>query len=205
MRKLLPLFTLIVLIASMIPLAAFSDSNPVYYYVKTGDYGPLNMREAASTKAEIIAQIPYGEKVELLDFFINSTWASCNYKGHYGYVMTRYLSFDKPHPKPGPGPTPKPTAKPSASMFTGFKPAYYNAIVRPSTPAGFVHMRWAPSKEEPIFQDYYAGKSLQVFYANDTWCQVYDTATHMFGYMMKQFLTYTGPIGYGDGLGNSQQ
>lgn len=205
MRKLLPLLTLVVLIASMIPLAAFADSTPVYYYVKTNDYGALNMREDATTKAKIITQIPYGTKIELLDFFVGSTWAYCNYKGHYGYVMTRYLSFDKPHPVPGPVPTPKPTASPSTAIFTGFKPAYYNAIVRPSTPTGFVHMRWAPSKQEPIFQDYYASKPLQVLYANDTWCQVYDTETHVFGYMMKQFLTYVGPIQYGDGVGNTQQ
>lgn len=205
MRKLLPLLTLVVLIASMIPLAAFADSTPVYYYVKTSNYEPLNLREAESTKSKIIAKIPYGTKVELLDFFVGSTWASCNYDGHYGYVMTQYLSFDKPHPKPKPGPVPTPKPTPSASMFAGFKPAYYSAIVRPTTPTGFVHMRWAPSKQEKIFQDYYAGQALQVLYANDTWCQVYDTQNHVFGYMMKQFLTYVGPIQYGDGLGNAQQ
>lgn len=203
MRKLLPLLTLVVLIASMIPLAALADSTPIYYYVKTGDYGPLNMRESESTKAKIVTQIPYGEKVELLDFFLNATWASCNYKGYYGYVMTRYLSFDKPRPAPGPVPTAKPTAAPSTPIFTGFKPAYYNASVRPSTPTGFVHMRWAPSKDEPIFQDFYAGEALQVLYANDSWCQVYDPQTHTFGYMMKQFLTYVSPIQFGDGLGNA--
>ena len=82
-------------------------------------------------------------------------------------------------------------------------PAYYNACVRPSTPTGFVHMRWAPSKDQPIFQDFYAGEALQVLYANNSWCQVYDPHTHTFGYMMKQFLTYVSPIQFVDGLGNA--
>jgi SH3-like domain-containing protein len=201
MRKLFALLAAMALLVSMVPMPVLAET-PVYYYVKTGDYGPLNLRESPSTDAAILAKIPYGAQVELLDFFVGSTWANCSYKGHYGYVMTRYLSFDKPHPKPAPGPvpTPKPNPQPSGNMFTGFQPAYYSAIVRPSTPTGFVHMRWAPSKDQQIFQDYYAGQPLQVFYANNGWCQVYDPNTHVFGYMMKEFLTYVGPISFGDGV-----
>ncbi|NLV57398.1 MAG: SH3 domain-containing protein [Clostridiales bacterium] len=197
MRKLFPFLAMMVLLVSMVPAHVLAET-PMYYYVKTGDYNPLNLRESPSTDAAILVKIPYGARVELLDFYAGSTWANCTYKGYYGYVMTRYLSYDKPYPKPDPGP--KPAPQPSGSLFVGFQPAYYSAIVRPSTPAGFVHMRWAPSKDQPIFQDYYAGQPLQVFYANNTWCQVYDPNTHVFGYMMKEFLTYVGPIGFGEGM-----
>ncbi len=199
MRKILSLLILCVMLLSLSPLSALADSTGFTYYVKTSNYGALNMRESESTQSAIVTKIPYGAKVELLDYFIGATWASCNYNGYYGYVMTRYLSQDKPSPKPKPGPTAAPTHTPSGDIYSGFTAVYYNVIVRPSTPTGVVHMRWAPSKSQGIFRDYYANEPLQVLYANDTWCQVYDAQNQVFGYMMRQFLTFVEPMNGGDG------
>ncbi len=218
-RKLLSLLAVFLILASMIPFPAMAENEPVitYMYVKTDNGAPLNMREADSADSRVLTKIPYGTQLQLMDYFIGAPWASCSYNGYYGYVMTRYLSCDKPgpsptarprpvptpRPEPRPTPVPRPNPVPVENMFSNFLPVFYNAVVRPSTPASFVHMRWAPSKSQPIIYDYNDGQALQVLYANDTWCQVFDPTTHVCGFMMREFLTFVSPIDYGDGLGNN--
>jgi len=203
------------MLASIIPFTSMAENEPfvTYMYVNTDNGAPLNMRETDSTDSRVLTKIPYGAQLALTDYFIGAQWASCSYDGYYGYVMTRYLSIYKPGPNPTvrprpvptatPRPAPRPTPVPEDNMFVHFQPVFYNAVVRPSTPASFVHMRWAPSKSQPIICDYYEGQTLQVLYANDTWCQVQDPITHVCGFMMREFLTFVSPIDYGDGLGNT--
>ncbi|HPS82219.1 MAG TPA: hypothetical protein PLP25_10235, partial [Candidatus Limiplasma sp.] len=68
---------------------------------------------------------------------------------------------------------------------------YYTATVRPSSPGGFVHLRWAPSKSQPVQSDYYNGSELVVISQNGTWCQVYDELNESSGFMMAEFLSAT--------------
>ena len=77
---------------------------------------------------------------------------------------------------------------PGVDMFANFTPCYYAAAVRPSSPGGFVHMRWAPSKMQPIQTDYYNGDVLLVIAENGEWSQVYDEQTHAGGFMMTAYL-----------------
>ena len=204
------------MLVAIIPFTAVAEDPVItYMYVKTDNGKPLNMRETDSTDSRVLTKIPYGTQLELMDYYIGAPWASCSYDGCYGYVMTRYLSCDMPgpsptakpkpvptatpRPQPRPNPVPPPNPVPVENMFNNFLPVFYNAVVRPSTPASFVHMRWAPSKSQPIICDYFEGQTLQVLYANDTWCQVSDSATHVCGFMMREFLTFINPIDYGDG------
>ena len=100
--------------------------------------------------------------------------------------MTRYLSGTRPS---GGGSSGGGGSSSSTISFKGFASTYYTASVRPSTPSGYVNMRWAPSKSTAVQQIYYAGETLQVIADNGTWCQVYDTSRNICGFMMKQFLT----------------
>ena len=92
--------------------------------------------------------------------------------------------------KPGPKPKPTKTATPtqSSSLYDNFSRCDYSATVRPSSPGGYVHLRWAPSKKQPVQQDYYNGSTLHVIAQNGVWCQVYDEDDQVAGFMMAEFL-----------------
>lgn len=63
-----------------------------YQYARVATQkGPLNMRETASSKAEIIAKIPKDTIITILS--VNGVWCECIYDDKEGYVMTEYLSF----------------------------------------------------------------------------------------------------------------
>lgn len=163
-----------------------------YMFVKTGNGGPLNLRAEQSVHSDQLASIPYGTQVMLYDMQPGDTWVWCVYNDKEGYVMTRYLSDSQPSMQV--------TVKGSESgEYKKMEAAYYYATVAPGTPSGFVHMRWAPSKSEPIMRDYYASQTLTVLWQDKNWCQVYDAENNICGYMMRRFLTYAGPIVSSDG------
>lgn len=185
-KKSIALFSAVVMLLLMLaPTLALA--NVPHAYVRTSNFGPLNMRQDISVNSPKIGSIPYGTRVVIQDYFSDNTWASVEYNGKVGYVMTRYLSMDVP-PNPNPNPQPVPSTD-LTRMFDGFQSTTYFASVRPATPGGFVHMRWAPSKQMGIMVDFYDGKQLEVLAQNNTWCQVRDPETEKTGFMMRSFLT----------------
>ncbi len=200
-RKVAALLSVALMVTMLSPLAAVAA---IYHsYVKTNNYGPLNMRSDVSVNSEKTGSIPYGKQVIVWDYYNGNTWALVEYNGKQGYVMTRYLTNDKPEPKPAPNPTPAPAPYPYADltrMVDGFQDTSYWVMVRPATPGGFVHMRWAPSKQMGIMKDFFDGMQLEVLSQNRTWCQVRDQNTGKTGFMMRSFLQeigYGGEVGYG--------
>jgi len=165
-------------------------------YVYTSNGKSLNLRDAPSMYGAVMTTIPYGAAVRVNDSY-DDTWYSVTYGGFTGYSMARYLVTSYiPSPTYCPAVTPTPTPAPyppSATfpnaIFTGFAPVYYVAMVRPSNPAGYVNLRWAPTLEADIQSRYYANETLTVISKNATWCQVMDEDNHIVGFMMSQFLT----------------
>ena len=175
-------------------------------YVYTSNGKPLNMRNAPSIIGAIMTQIPNGAAVRVNDAYDDS-WYSVSYNGYTGYCMSRYLVYASPTPTPYPYPyptpnpypypyptaCPTPTVTPSSSsfpneIFYGFQSTYYKAYVRPSNPAGYVNLRWAPSLQAEIHTHYYANTVLTVMSQNSLWCQVLDENGKIMGFMMRQFL-----------------
>lgn len=156
-------------------------------YVNTSNGKSLNLRDYPSKDGNIISSLPYGSAVEVDDGFVGSSWAHVYLSGVEGYCMYRYLTTYQPGPKPKPTQTSKPT--PSTDLYSNFTDCNYFASVRPSSPGGFVHLRWAPSKSQPVQRDYYNGDDLLVISQNGEWCQVYDTANNNCGFMMASFLS----------------
>ena len=70
----------------------------------------------------------------------------------------------------------------------------YTAAVCPSTPTGFVNLRWAPSKNASIEGVRHSGDTLTVLAENTYWAQVYDEETNTCGFMLKSFLKRIGGI-----------
>ena len=163
-------------------------------YVYTANGKGLNLREEPSKDAAVLASIPYGTKLTIYSFY-NSTWANVSYRGYDGYVMQRYLVDYKPAAQGGGGSTPTPTT--STNLFKNFYTADYYVTVRPSTPSGYVNLRWAPSKSMAIHTTYYADSVLHVISEDGTWCQVYDEGTNICGFMMKSFLQTSVGVGAG--------
>lgn len=196
MKKALALILTVLLIVSM---AASAMAYTMYVYTSNGK--PLNMRDAPSIIGSIMTQIPNGATVWVNGAY-DETWYSVTYNGYTGYSMARYLVSGTPTPPPTycplptatpvpiyvtPTPTPVYTGFPN-EIFYGFQPAYYVALVRPSNPAGYVNLRWAPSLQAEIQTHYYANSVLTVMSQNALWCQVLDEDGHIMGFMMRQFL-----------------
>ena len=58
-------------------------------YVNTANKGILNLRASASKTSAILAQIPYGTKLEAQS---EGEWSKVGYNGKIGYVKTEFLS-----------------------------------------------------------------------------------------------------------------
>jgi uncharacterized protein YgiM (DUF1202 family) len=160
-------------------------------YVYTSNGKPLNLRDSPSILGNVMAQIPDGARVRVNDI-IDEAWDSVTYSGYTGYAMSRYLVYATPTNTPCPVPTatPSPTVFSSFpnDIFLGFQDVYYTAFVRPSNPAGYVNLRWAPSLLSDVHGRYYANSVLTVMSQNSLWCQVLDESGHVMGFIMRQFL-----------------
>ena len=186
-KRALSILFAIVLVATLMPAVQALASTTMY--VDTSNGKSLNVRDYPSKDGNVIYTLPYGAEVTIDEGFVGSTWAHVELSGGDGYCMYRYLSDSQPGPKPNPTRTATPTQ--SSSLYTDFSRCDYTATVRPSSPGGFVHLRWAPSKNQPVQQDYYNGSTLRVIAQNGVWCQVYDEADQVAGFMMADFLVAT--------------
>lgn len=163
------------------------------FYVKTANGKGLNLRSAPERGDNVVASIPYGAQIEAIDVCMDGVWINVSYNGNAGWVMYRYLTSSRPNPKPTAKPNPTPTPTGSSNLdYSSFKNTSYSAIVRPSVAGGWVHMRWAPSKSMPIRKDYFEGDRVEIIAQNAQWAQVRDGETGEVGFIMLQFLQYTG-------------
>ena len=193
-KRVLSVLLLLLLLATMVPvISASALIGP--QYISTSNGKGVYLRSGPSKDDSILTTIPYGAKVDSCEYY-DSAWSAVSYKGNYGYCMTRYLSSTKPSSKPSP--TPTPSSGGSGLSLRNFTDVNYYASVRPSTPSGFVNLRWAPSKSVDIRSTYYAGYSLRVLAQDDTWAQVLDETNGICGFMMRSYLSDSG-----DGIGNN--
>ena len=184
-KRALAILLAVLLVVTLAPTVnAFAVST---MYVSTSNGKSLNVRDYPSKDGNVIYTLPYGSEVTIDDGFVGGSWAHVLLSGGDGYCMYRYLTSDYPGPKPTATRTATPTQ--SGGLYDSFTRCDYNASVRPSSPGGYVHLRWAPSKNQPVQQDYYNGSNLRVIATNGTWCQVYDESENVAGFMMASFLS----------------
>ena len=194
MRKILAFILALVLTA--LPLLTLADQmdDPLARYVNTGNTGKLNVRTAPMTHTNnVITKLENGTRVVIMEYLENNTWVKVEFpldgKTATGYVQNRYLSVTKPAATP---------AKPAANNtnpttetlnFKKFKHTEPTIMtVKPSTPGGFVNLRWGPSKSVAVMTKLYADAQVTVIAKDNTWAQVYDPATGYVGFMMLSFL-----------------
>lgn len=187
-KRVLCIMVILLLMQAVLPvISASALIGP--QYVSTSNGKGVYLRSGPSKEDSILTSIPYGAQVDSCEYY-DSAWSYVSYQGNYGYCMSRYLSSTKPSSKPTPTSTPSPSG--TGLSFRNFTPANYYVTVRPSTPSGFVNMRWAPSKSVDIQSTYYAGYSLRVLAQDSTWAQVFDEANGSCGFMQRNFLIESG-------------
>lgn len=152
---------------------------------------------------EVICTIPYRAAVETHSRSrIDDERMEVGYKDHWGWVYSRYLSSTKP-PKAEESSKKDSSKKESTdkkpeevNVFAGMKSVeHYVVVVRPSTPTGYVNLRWAPSKNAKVRAIRYNSDVLRVIAENKTWAQVMDDVTGECGFMMKSFLERVDDVG----------
>lgn len=179
--KRLAILLVLLLVATMLPtLGASAETN---YYVVTGNHKGLNMRADTTTDATIITVIPYGAKVGWIGLCEDPKWAAVYYGNQNGYVMMRYLSVNKPSSSGSSG-----SGTGTVDPYKSFVDADYYVTVTPSTPTGYVNLRWGPSKSTDVHGRYTQGEVLRVIAETSTWAQVLDEDTLTCGFMLKSFL-----------------
>ena len=192
MKKILAFILALVLAALPFFTLADQKDDPLARYVSTGNDGKLNVRSAPQTHTDnVMAKLENGTRVVILSFNDNNTWVKIEFelngKTATGYVQNRYLSTTKPAAT---------TAKPAASNTDetlNFKKFEHleepiTMTVKPSTPGGYVNLRWGPSKSVAVMTKMYADAQVVVIAKDNTWAQVYDPATGYVGFMMLSFL-----------------
>lgn len=136
----------------------------------------LNLRQFASTKAEVLARIPNGAAVTVQSH--GPTWCGVTYQGIHGYVVTEYLNFG------GAAPAPTPTPGPSA-------PAQGDAWVLTLSGTGNVNLRAAMRVDAQILARIPHGQKVSLRGDYGDWCEVNHQG--IVGYISSAYVSKTAP------------
>ena len=186
MKRVIALLCVLTLVCG---LCAAARADVGTYYVKTANRGYLNLRQSPTVNSTSLAKLTYGTAMTVVLF--NDGWAYVKAAGQYGWVLASNISSTNPNGGSS-GSTDGDNTTLKNSIFDGFTQTAYTVIVNPTRRTGFVNLRWAPSTSAKIIGIRYYGYELQVIQENGTWCQVYDTAAGVCGFMMKEYLLITG-------------
>ena len=191
-KRVLVALTALVLLCTMLPVAALANTGSMY--VKTSNGGSVHLRKDPIAPANnVLTEVPYGAVVDILSYESDRKWAHVSYtsggRTWTGYMMTRYLVVNKPTSggNTGGGSTTTTTDVPSFKNFKLVDP--YEVVVRPSKPNGYVNLRWAPSYDCRVIMRCYAGYTLTVIAQDSNWAQVSDPQTGYVGFMRRSFMT----------------
>ena len=153
--------------------------------------GSLNLREAASGTARIVATLPNGTALTVLSR--GDTWCAVSYQGLAGYVMTAYLRFSSSAATAVP--TAVPTALPTAApVIPTWNPngsgTNTGTIAYVKTSGGSLNLREAARNGSKILTTIPNGTALVILERGTVWCST--TYNGTFGYVMTDYLSFTG-------------
>ncbi len=143
--------------------------------------GSLNLRQGAATNAKVLASIPDGSRLTLVQQ--GSTWSTVIYNGQAGYVMTKFLVITS---SPA---TAVPTATPGYPSYTPSGSVIQALVV---TGGGTLNLRETPATSARVIAEIPYGTWITVTLRGDTWSAVYYNG--MNGYVMSQYLSFGASI-----------
>ena len=130
-------------------------------YVVSPNGGGVNMRSGPSKGNNVIGFYDYGTKGSMIK--AGTTWSLVRIDGREGYMMTQFLSREKPSPYIGPS---------GNYVF--------------STNGKNVNLRNGPGLNNPVINSYPPGTPVTILTPGTTWHFVKINGTY--GYMMAQFI-----------------
>ncbi len=142
-------------------------------YVTSRNGKGVNLRESTSTTSRSLGLYPVGTSITVLGY--GSTWCSVQINGTVGYMMTSFITTNKPSY------TPAVPSVPSSS---------YAAYVTSRNGKG-VNLRESASATSRSLGLYPVGTPITVLNYGNTWCSVQINGTT--GYMMTSFITTNKP------------
>ena len=141
--------------------------------------GSLNLRETAWDNARILRTIPQFAFVTVLQR--GTDWCRVLYENTYGYVMTKYLSFENNEA------TPVPTQTPAITALPDVVPVAYAYV---NTAEGALNLRSAPADDAAVYCAIPQYTRIPVLQKGDVWCAAaYNGYT---GYVMTRYLVFEG-------------
>lgn len=183
-----------------------ADLEPMTMYVKTDNGRGLNVRSAPAEGSSIIGLVPNGSMVKVIRFESNGfaciVWNGYGSVNGEAYVVSQFLVWDSPAPvTPVPVITPVPVypglvtpvppsgnlAVLNAEFRTARQVTPFTIEVRPTSPRGWVNLRWAPSTEAEVLITCNYGDLLTVIAETQSWYQVQDPYTGVTGFIMKLY------------------
>ncbi len=203
-KRLISLALIAAALTALLVPAALAAGEPGYYYVKTDNGKSLNVRN--NPDGEVIATLPYGTRVYVVEFVSYGKWARINYEfgdGSYAaFLSARYLVKNNPG-KYTPSGSGSSSSGSSASddasksltdMNAEFRSAkkvdqQFTVYARPSRASGWVNLRWAPSLVAERIATCPQGKALTVLAETKNWYQVQDPETGMIGFISRQYVS----------------
>lgn len=148
------------------------SSATAYVNIPSGT-GTVNLRARPSTSAALLGSISHGSAVTVL--VSDGSWCQVQSAAGEGYVMARYLSFDKPADT-------KPPQADQPSLGDGES----EAIVR--TASGTLNLREAPDTSARVLMALPRGESIVVTLRGSEWCMV--RYGDLRGYVMTRYLYF---------------
>ncbi|MDD6141896.1 MAG: SH3 domain-containing protein [bacterium] len=134
-------------------------------YVNTSS-GALNLREYPGSAYRVLTAVPRGEEVSVLQY--GDEWCQVRYNGWTGYVMTSYLSWQKPETPPRP-------AEPESTAAW---------VV---TSSGSLNLREGPSAMTPVLALIPRLAQVEIIDKGNEWSFI--RYQSQFGYVMTRYLS----------------
>ena len=144
-------------------------------YITSSNGGAVYLRKEASKSSASMGTILYGEKVTVLQQ--GTTWSKVQYEGTMGYVMTQYITSEKPSP----------VATPTKAASSTVKGTVY--IV--SENGKNVRMRQGPGTGYRVLTGLSVGTEVEALSQSGSWTQIRHKGTN--GYVMTQYVSKTKP------------
>lgn len=183
MKKILTAALIALMIMSLlVPMAAFAGADPGQnMWVNCRNGKSLNLRQSPSTGSGLIARLPCGTKVTVLEDAGNG-WAKISAPHHTGYVMTKFLVASKPG---------KYEITEQANTFSPVSPYMATAIAVKGHEDRSVGLRTMPNKDSKAFRHLAPGDEVQVIAQGKLWSEVIDPQTGRTGYVASSYLQRT--------------
>lgn len=141
------------------------DADTALYAVVTTASGSLNLRMDPLPGSPVLTRIPKGTTIKIAEKM--SAWSRTTYAGQTGYVMNSYLSFTQ-----------------------GAPTADSSLTAKVTTVSGTLNLRAEPSTGGGVLLRIPQYATVNVQQKGATWCSV--SYGGRFGYVMTQYLTFTG-------------